>query len=116
MVRQLDYEMNAELRNVKVSRAGANITGDSEWIAVEDGRIAPLHTHTDPFEHMSKIRNEEIQRSKRMKTSLDRLSFGCNDAKLYGKRELITPPDGLIADNGENNSGYILSMDEETKG
>lgn len=119
VVRQLDYEMNAELRNVKVSRAGANITGDSEWIAVEDGRITPLHTHTDPFEHMSKIRDEEIQRLKRMKTSLDRLSsFGCNDAKLYGKREPITPPmtDGSSSQTMRENDieQEILSMDEET--
>ena len=47
VVRQLDYEMSVELRNIKVSRAGANITA-----TVVDRnrrrRIMPLHTHK-PF-------------------------------------------------------------------
>lgn len=70
VARQLDFEGGAELRNIKLSRAGAGIVGDCEWIAVEDGRIMPLHTHTSPSQQVSAFEKVEKQRTKRMQTSL----------------------------------------------
>lgn len=111
VVRQLDYEMSAELRNIKVSRAGANITGDSEWIAIEDGRIMPLHTHTSPSEQVSAMKDEEDQRVKRIKMSLAHLNTFGEDVKI----DPVTPPTAERSlTKKENVEQETLHMDEES--
>jgi|MDTB01.2.fsa_nt_gb hypothetical protein len=46
MVRDIHTDQNILMRSVKVAPLGGLCAGNAQWMAVEDGRLAPIHSHT----------------------------------------------------------------------
>ena len=61
IVQDIQADQNIMTRNVKVAPLGSLTSGSAQWIAVEDSRLAPLHSHTISSTHLEMLKRRAEQ-------------------------------------------------------